>query len=75
MRDLLFYGGTIVFWIGLIGCYASMKKLRTEHSSMNFPRLRKLAQEGNTTAKTGITLLMVAAVGVVAQVSSLVVYS
>lgn len=75
MRDLLFYGGTIVFWIGLIGCYASMRKLRTEHAGMNFHRLRVLAKEGNETAKTGVRLLMVAASGVVAQIGSLIASS
>jgi hypothetical protein len=75
MRDLLFYGGTIVFWIGLIGCYVCMKNLRTEHAGMNFHRLRSLAKEGNDTAKKGVSLLIVAAVGVTAQIASLVLYS
>lgn len=73
MRDLLFYAGTIIFWIGLLGCYASMKKLRNEHGSMNFQRLRTLANEGNDTARNGLRLLMIAAVGVVAQISSIIV--
>lgn len=73
MRDFLFYGGTILFWIGLLGCYASMQKLRSQHGSMNFQRLRALANEGNDTAKNGLRLLMVAGVGVVAQLSSIVI--
>jgi hypothetical protein len=75
MNDLLFYGGTIAFWIGLLGCYASMKKLRNEHGNMNFQRLRVLANEGNDTAKTGLRLLVVAAAGVVAQISSIIMGS
>lgn len=75
MRDLLFYVGTIFFWIGLLGCYASMKKLRNEHGNMNFQRLRALANEGNDTAKNGLRLLLVAAAGVVAQISSFIIGS
>lgn len=75
MRDLLFYGGTLLFWIGLLGCYATMKQLRSEHGSMNFHRLRGLAKEGNETAKKGVKLLIVAAVGVTAQIGSLIASS
>ena len=75
MRDLLFYGGTIIFWIGLIGCYVYMKKLREQHPGTDYRRLRTMAKEGNRTAVTGLRLLFVAAFGVAIQLTSIVLYS
>ena len=75
MRDLLFYGGTVVFWIGIIGCYYFMNQLRREHPGvrMNFKEMRKLSQQGSANAKSGVTLLLMAAGGVVAQIASVIV--
>lgn len=77
MRDLLFYGGTVVFWIGIIGTYYFMNQLRREHPGvrMNFKEMRKLSQQGSANAKSGVNMLLMSAGGVVAQIASMVVDS
>ena len=77
MRDLLFYGGTVVFWIGIIGTYYFMNQLRREYPGvrMNFKEMRKLSQQGSANAKSGVNMLLMSAGGVVAQIASMVVDS
>lgn len=72
MRELLFYGGTVIVWAGLIGSFLIMKKLRADHGSMNFSRMRELAKSGNDAAKKGVVLVGLAAIGVLAQLASFI---
>ncbi len=74
MRDLLFYGGTAVFWIGIIGSYYFMNQLRREFPGvrMNFKEMRKLAQKGNEGARSGVNMMLMAAGGAAAQIAAIV---
>lgn len=75
MREYLFYGGTAVFWIGIIGTYYFMNQLRRDHPNtrMSFKTMRELAKQGNDTAQKGVNLLLMAAGGVAAQILSMIV--
>lgn len=72
MREFFFYGGTVIVWTGLIGSFLIMKKLREDHGSMNFNRMRELAKNGDAAASKGVKLVGLAAVGVVAQLASFI---
>jgi len=75
MREYLFYGGTVVFWIGIIGTYYFMNQLRRAHPNtrMSFKTMRELSKQGSDSAQKGVNLLLMAAGGVAAQILSVFV--
>lgn len=71
MKNVLFYGGLIVFWIGLIGFYACLLKMKKARPGTNYFHFRDLATQGNPLALKGMRLQLVAAIGGLAQVISI----